>query len=258
MKYDVYQTTLYIYKNFQNKKMKTIILFSVLFLSLVSCTNEESNYITVNGRVEREINGEGVPNQLVILIMQQTHGTGYWSYKTEIDYKQVTTDSEGNFSVSMKNDSNTSLSGFKPQDDNYTQFQLNSVDPNKNIVIKINKFIKFKIYVNNTNPFDVNDFVSISFASGLPQNFRTKIENFGNTNTIHPAENLPGGGGVGAYEDASWKGTNVNSIVYYNVPENADNHKIVWYKQKNGTETKGVSPEIPFQPNQINEYHFDY
>jgi hypothetical protein len=242
--------------------VKTIILISVLFLSLMSCTSEESNeeskYITVNGRVEREISGEGVPNQLVILIMKQTHGTGYWSYKTEIDYKQVTTDSEGNFSVSMKNDSNTSLSGFKPQDDNYTQFQLNAVDPNKNILIKINKFIKFKIYVKNTNPFDINDYIYIDFASGSPQSFRTKIENFGEPNKFYPAEVLAGGGIIGAHEDASWKGTNVNSIVYYNVPENADYYKIVWYKQKNGIETKGVSPEIPFQPNQINEYHFNY
>lgn len=238
--------------------MKTIILFSVVFLSLIGCTTEESNYITVNGRVEREISGEGVSNQIVHLTMDQYHGTGYWSYKTEIDSKQVTTDANGNFSVSMKNGDNTLVTAYKPQDDNYTAFQLFSFEPNKKVVLKINKFIKFKIYVNNTNPFDVNDFVSISFASGLPQNFRTKIENFGNTNTIHPAENFPGGGGVGAYEDASWKGTNVNSIVYYNVPENADNHKIVWYKRKNGIETSGVSPEIPFQPNQINEYHFDY
>lgn len=258
MKYDVYQTTLYILKNFKNKKMKIIILLSVLFLSLVSCTSEESNYITVNGRVEREISGEGVSNQIVYLTMNQYHGTGYWSYKTEIDSKQVTTDANGNFSVSMKNDYNSLVAVFKPQDENYTAFQLFSFEPNKNVILKINKFIKFKIYVNNTNPFDVNDFVSISFASGLPQNFRTKIENLENSNTIHPAEIFPGGGGVGAYEDASWKGTNVNSIVYYNVPENADNHKIVWHKRKNGTETSGVSPEIPFQPNQINEYHFDY
>jgi len=41
-------------------------------LILVSCTTEESNDITVKGRVEREINGEGVPNQLVILMMKQT------------------------------------------------------------------------------------------------------------------------------------------------------------------------------------------
>jgi hypothetical protein len=245
-------------KIFKNEKMKTIILFSVVFLSLVSCTGEESNYITVNGRVEREISGEGVSNQIVHLTMDQYHGTGYWSYKTEIDSKQVTTDANGNFSVSMKNGDNTLVTAYKPQDDSYTAFQLFSFETNKKVILKINKFIKFKIYVNNTDPFDDNDFISISFASGLSQNFRTKIENFGNTNTIDPAENFPGGGGVGAYEDASWKGTNVNAIVYYNVPENADKHKIVWYKRKNGTETSGVSLEIPFQPNQINEYHFDY
>lgn len=259
MKYDVYQTTLYIHKNFKNKKMKIIILLSVLFLSLVSCTSEESNYITVNGRVEREINGEGVANQTVVLDFKQAHGSGqYGTYYTFIESKQVKTDSNGNFSVSVKSADRMFVQVYKEMDDNYSTFELKNFNPTDNIILKVNKFLKFKIFVNNMNPFNENDYIYIDFASGNKQSFRTNIENFGIINIHYPSDITPGAGGTGAFEEASWRGINVNSIVYYNVPENADNHKIVWYKRKNGIETSGVSPEIPFQPNQINEYHFDY
>ena len=121
-----------------------------------------------------------------------------------------------------------------------------------------NYSLKFKIFVNNTNPFNANDYIYIDFASGNKQSFRTKIENFGIENKKYPAENLPGGGTIGAFEEASWRGVNVNSIVYYNVPENADTHKVYWLKLKNGIETSGVTLEIPHQENQINEFNFDY
>lgn len=147
---------------------------------------------------------------------------------------------------------------YKEMDDNYSTFELKNFNPTDNIILKVNKFLKFKIFVNNMNPFNENDYIYIDFASGNKQSFRTNIENFGIINIHYPSDITPGAGGTGAFEEASWRGINVNSIVYYNVPENADNHKIVWYKRKNGIETSGVSPEIPFQPNQINEYHFDY
>ncbi|UQD56200.1 hypothetical protein [Flavobacterium sp. K5-23] len=204
------------------------------------------------------MNGEGISNQQVLLQINQVHGTGYWSYTTRIDSKEVTTDSNGNFSTSMKNESNTFVSVFKSQDDNYTAFELSNFNTNKDIVLKVNKFLKFKIYVNNTNPFDANDYIYIDFFSGNKQSFRTKIENFGIQNKHYPAENLPGGGTTGAFEESSWRGINVNSIVYYNVPENADNYKIYWLKLKNTIESSGVTPEIQFQEDQVNEYNFNY
>lgn len=239
--------------------MKKIILFSVFVFILVGCSNDENNnYITVKGRVEREINGEGISNQKISLQINQVHSPGYWAYTTKVDSKEVTTDSNGNFSTSMKNDSNTYVSVFKSQDDNYTAVEMTYFDTNEDLILKVNKFIKFKIYVNNTNPFDVNDYIHIDFVSGNPQSFRTNIENFGIQNIHYPAENLPGGGGAGAFEHASWRGINVNSIVYYNVPENADIHKVYWLKEKNAIKTSGVTSEIPFQVNQVNEFHFDY
>lgn len=239
--------------------MKKLILLSVFAFILVSCSSEdETNYVTVQGRVERELNGDGISNQKVLLEINQIHGTGNWAYTTKIDSKEVTTDSNGNFSTSMKNDSNTFVSVYKAQDDNYTSFELTQFDINTNLILKVNKFIKFKIFVNNTTPFDGNDYVHINFFSGNYQNFRTNIENFGVQNMQFPAENLPGGGTIGPHEETTWNGTNVNSIVYYNVPENADNHKIIWLKVKNSIETSGVTSEIPFQENQVNEFHFDY
>lgn len=236
---------------------KLILLFALIFI-LCSCSNDEDNYVTIKGRVERELNGEGIPNQKVSLEIMQIHGTGNWAYTTKVDSKEVTTDSNGNFSTSMKNGSNTFVSVYKAQDDNYTAFELTNFDLNKDLLLKVNKFLKFKIFVNNTNPFNSSDYIYIDFASGFYQSFRTKIENFGIENTNYPAENLPGGGQIGAYEEASWKGMNVNSIVYYNVPENTESHQVYWRKEKNSVETTGVTSEIPFQENQINEFHFDY
>ena len=238
--------------------MKKLLIISALIFIIYSCSNDENNYVTVKGRVERELNGEGVSNQKVFLEINQIHGTGYWSYTTKVDSKEVITDSNGNFSASMKNDSNTFVSVIKFQDDNFTSFELTNFEINKDLILKVNKFLKFKIFVNNTNPFNSNDYIYIDFASGFNQSFRTKIENFGIENIKYPAETLSGGATIGAFEVASWRGENVNSIVYYNVPENADYHKIYWIKVKNATETTGVTLEIPFQENQLNEFHFDY
>lgn len=233
--------------------MKKIIVISTLIFTLYSCSNNEDNYVTIRGRVEREVNGEGISNQKVLLEINQVHGTGYWSYTSKVDSKEVTTDSNGDFSTSMKNESNTFVSVIKLQDDNYTAYQLTSYDINKNLILKVNKFLKFKIFVNNTNPFNANDYVYVNFFSGDEQSFRTNIENFGVHNNFTIA--TPGDPSI---QNTSWNGTNVNSIVYYNVPENADTHKVNWQKEKNGIETSGVTLEIPFQENQINEYHFDY
>jgi hypothetical protein len=236
--------------------MKKMIVISTLIFTLYSCSKDEDNYVTIRGRVEREINGEGIATQKVLLQINQVHGTGYWSYTTKVDSKDVTTDSNGNFSTSMKNDSNTFVSVAKLRDDNYTANQLTSFDINKNLILKVNKFLKFKIFVNNTNPFNANDYIYVNFFSGDEQSFRTNIDNFGIINIHYPS--TPGAGGSDVFEEASWRGVNVNSIVYYNVPENADTHKVYWLKEKNGIETSGVTLEIPFQENQINEFHFDY
>lgn len=41
--------------------MKKLILLSVLAFILISCSSEdETNYVKVQGRVERELNGEGI------------------------------------------------------------------------------------------------------------------------------------------------------------------------------------------------------
>ncbi|MCG2611462.1 hypothetical protein LZZ90_08075 [Flavobacterium sp. SM15] len=238
--------------------IKISVLISALFLILAGCSNDDTNYITVKGKVIREANGEGVPNQKLTLRMKKINGTGYWSYTTEIDSKEVITDSNGNFNVAMNSDSNISVSVSKQNDDDYTGIELTNFNPANDIVLKVNKFMKFKIFVNNTSPFDANDYIYISFFSGNNQSVRTKIENFGIANIFYPQDDLPGGGSFEGHDETAWRGVNVNSIVYYNVPENATDTKIFWTKRKNGIETNGFTSDIPYQIDQINEYHFDY
>lgn len=236
--------------------MKKTLLIFAFSIGLIGCSEDET-YFTVKGRVEREINGEGVSNRTVYLKIDKIHVSGSWSSTTEIDSKQVTTDSDGNFSIAMKDDSHIVITAYTPQDDNYTSFEANFA-PNNNVILKVNRFEKFRVFVNNTNPFDSNDYINIDFFSSNVQSFVSEIQNFGIQNIHHPAEILPGGGGTGAYEETAWIGINVNSFVIYNVPENANSHKIFWRKKRNGIQTEGITATIPFQPNQINDYNFNY
>lgn len=238
--------------------MKKIILIFSIVLFISSCSNDDK-FITISGRVERASTGEGIDNQVVYLFIGQAHGSGpYGSYYTNIESKQVTTDLNGNFSLTVKSVDRMFVKVSKSPDNIYAGSELKGFNPNDKIILKVQKFLKFKIYVKNVNPFDLNDFININLVSGNVQNFRTKIENFGIENIKYPEENLPGGGTIGAFEDASWRGLNVNSIVHYNVPENAESFSIVAYKKKNGIDNTIVIHNIPFQIDQINTYNFDY
>lgn len=243
--------------------MKKFIKIAIIFYILNSCSKETENYITIKGEVIRELNNEGIGNQKILLKMIKTFNTGY-HYTTEIDSKIIYTDNNGKFTVNMKSDSNTHITAFKYQDDDFEQYGLSEEIPNNifqtnsDIIIKVNKLIKFKIYVEHTNPFDNNDFVKIDFFAGNKQSYRTKIENFGVQNTYFPIEYLPGGGSFGAHEDASWTGTNVNSIIYYSVAENADQFKIQWKLRKNSIETTGFTSDLTSYINQVNEFHYNY
>lgn len=234
--------------------MKKMIVISTLIFTLYSCSKDEDNYVTIRGRVEREINGEGIANQNVFLDLKQAHGSGqYGTYYTLIESKLVKTDPNGNFSLTVKSEDRMFVEVYKEMDDNYSTFELKSFNPSDNIVLKVNKLIKFKIYVNNVNPFDSNDYVLAYFYSGIVQNFRTKIENFGVHNNFTIASP-----GIPSIQDTSWNGTNVNSIIYYSVPEDALEYKVGWIKRKNGIESNGSTNDLPFQVDQENEYYFNY
>ena len=226
---------------------KIALILGIILVVVVSCTDDDK-YVTINGKVERIINGDGIPNQIVSLQIRQVHGSGqYGTYYTDIESKQVTTDSNGKFSVVVKNADRMFVEVFKSSDENYATFELKSFNPNDNIILGIHKYIKFKVYVKNINPFDLNDHINVNLVTGNVQNFVEKIENFGLQNSISPI-----------YLDTSWRGINVNSVIYYNIPENAERYGIVAYQIKNSVNNTIVINNIPFQINQINEFNFNY
>ena len=234
-----------------------LLMFSFL---ASSCSVDDAEYITINGKVERSINQDGIENQLVKVMTRKTFGSGWFSYTRVLDSTVVRTDVNGLFSVNLLNDLNAYATVVYHGDDDYLGsgiFRNYPID--EPIIIKTDKFIKFKIFVNNTNPFDENDFIKIDFFAPPSSNVkRTNIENFGIENTHYPAEPLPGGGSIGPYEEASWTGTNVNSIVYYSAPESAQSFKIRWYKNKNGFQTDGFTDDIPYNINLVNSFSFEY
>ncbi|WP_291089775.1 hypothetical protein [Flavobacterium sp. BFFFF1] len=238
--------------------MRRILLLLLILLGAAGCSDDGDNQYTLTGRLAREVNNEGVANQTVYIQAYEVRDAGNpWAFAERIDSTTVVSDADGNFRVQIKHPSNGYLRVYTPGDDHYDSAQY-SFDPDEPIVLKVQKYLKFKIAVQTTSPYDENDYVHIDFFAGNVQGFMTEIENFGLPNVSYPAEQLPGGGGTGAWEDTSWKGTNVNSVVYYNVPENAETHKIFSTKIKNGIQVSGVTQEIPFQEDAVNEYVLEY
>ncbi len=240
--------------------MKITYLILPFFLILFGCSSDNViDHITLYGKVERAINGDGIPDHLVTVRTRKSHGSGLLGTTEELDSKEVVTDVSGNFSVSLVNEDGAFVTITHIGGENYSSsstYRDYSID--EPILIKVDKLIKFKISVNNTNPINENDYIKIDFFSGLHQAKRTEIENFGIDNTYHPEEPLPGGGSLGAWEETSWTGIDVNSIVYYSVPETADHFKIRWYMTKNGIETDGFTNDIPYDIEEINSYSFEY
>ena len=147
--------------------MKKITLFIGIIILLISCTDDDK-YVTINGKVERIINGDGIPGQIVNLKVRQAHGSGqYGTYFTDIELKQVTTDSNGKFSVIVKSADRMFVEVFKSSDENYATFELKSFNPNNNIILGIHKYVKFKVYVKNINPFDSNDYIKINWRYNI-------------------------------------------------------------------------------------------
>lgn len=239
--------------------MKISYLFLSIFLILFSCSSDDAEYAKINGKVQRAINGDGIANQTVIVMTRLYTGSGLFSTIKDLDRTEVITDANGNFSANLKSDANAFVTIVYQGDDDYAgSGSFEDYPMGVPVIIETDKFIKFKVSVNNTNPIDENDFIHIEFYAGLMNVTRTKIENFGVDNTYYPEETLPGGGTIGPTEETSWTGTNVNSIVYYSVPETSEHFKIRWYKRKNGLNTDGFSDEIPNDINQLNSFAFEY
>jgi len=239
--------------------MKISYLLFPIFLILISCSSDDADYATINGRVVRAINGNGIPDQSVIVMTRKHTGSGMLSSIKELDRTEVTTDENGDFSVALITEADAFVTVVNQGNDDYSG-NASYVDYpiGAPVIIEVDKFIKFKIFVKNINPIDENDFINIDFFAGLLSVKRTNIENFGVDNTYHPEEQLPGGGSIGAWEETSWTGTNVNSIVYYSVPETAEHFKIRWFMKKNGVESDGFTNDIPYNINQLNPFSFEY
>lgn len=239
--------------------MKISYLLLPVILILLGCSSDDLNYATINGRVERAINGDGVANQQVSVMTRKSNGSGLLAYTEELDSREVITDENGNFLVSLKSEVDAFVTIVHQGDENYSGSGIYRSYPiDEPIIIKVDKFVKFKIFVNNTNPVNENDYIKIDFYAGFSNVKRTEIENFGIENTYHPEEQNPGGGSIGPWEETSWTGMDVNSIVHYSVPETAEDFKIRWRLKKNDIETDGFTSDIPYNIEAINLYAFEY
>lgn len=235
--------------------MKISYVIAAILFVFTSCSIDDDTYSTIEGKLERTINGEGIPNQTITVMTRRLRGTGLLSSNIELDSRDVVTDQNGNFSLSLLSESDAFVTiVYQGDDDYYGGGSFRDYPMNEPVIVKTDKLVKFKIYVNNTNPVDENDFVKVEFFAGIPSVRRTGIENFGNDNTSYPLDTSSSG----VYEETSWTGTDVNSIIYYSVKETAEDFKIQWNIIKDGVETNGFTDNIPYEINQINPFSFDY
>ena len=234
--------------------MKATLIILSLFFFITSCSVEDDKVFTINGRVVRELTGEGLANQKVSIETMVVRGTFPYTYVVDLERKEVLTNIDGTFSVQVKGGDNYIYSTYKAEDENYSASELQNFYFTEQAILKVHKFLKFKVYVNNTNPFDASDFIHVGFYTGNANSYVNGIENFGAANVYYPAQS----DGTGALEETSWYGTNVNSIIYFSTVEIAENFKLYWQKRKNGIDTSGFTENLPSEIDVVNEYHFDY
>lgn len=204
---------------------------------------DDEDFAVIEGRVQRAIDETGIANQSVTLFTLNQSQRELLN-RESLEQKTVTTDEDGNFSALMRSEAGAFVSAiYSGDEDFYGSGILRDYSIDEPIIINTDKYIKFKISVTNTDPFDENDFIEIDLYVPGHNVIRTGIENIGVDNTS---------------EETSWTGTNVNSIVSYSVREIADEFKIRWRMVKNGIETTGYTDEIPYDVDQINSFSFDY
>lgn len=238
------------------EKTLKLVLLNLIFAT-ISCTVEDEN-ILVQGQLVREINEIGISNEKLTLKMGKIKGHGLFSSTYYIDKKEVFTDENGYFSAYMQDVDNTFITIDIENANHFVEDIIKSYNPSEFIKLKRNYYLDFKVILKNVNPFNDADYVEINFYSGLHQNFITHIENFGIQNFQTPPEYLIGGGVIGAQSYPIWIGQNVYSNIYFKVPENSNHFKMMKKVKKNNIETFEMTDDIPYEYNQINEFHINY
>lgn len=227
---------------------KLLLITLPFIFAFFSCSIDEYNYINIEGKVIRTINGDGVANQSVTVISRIRTRTGLLSTTRDLDQTNVKTDENGNFSTNLIKGNFVSIIHQGDEDFSGSGI-LRDYSINEEIIIESNKLVKFKILVKNTNPLDENDFIKIHFFNGLgaSEPKRTSVTDFG----LNLAELIN-------WKETTWTGTDVNSSINYSVDETSQDFKILWIKRKNGIETSGFTNDIPYNLNQLNIYTFEY
>ncbi|MES2748206.1 MAG: hypothetical protein V4648_07495 [Bacteroidota bacterium] len=227
--------------------MKKVLVLFILITNL-SCSVNDDTYVVVKGTIIRQSTNEGVPNAKVsIKTKTLSSSNSPWSFWSEVDAKNATTDENGNFSVTLKYEKDNDVVHVYKLSDNYTDYEKSyTLSESNTIVIPVIKYEKLKIFVNNTMPFDANDAIEVSiYQQNLSyiHSIVQSIDNFG----IAPST---------AYYPY-WVGTNVNSVINGNLQEGAA-YKIVWSVRKNGITTEYDSGFMPTIYDATNEFHINY
>src|SRR5690606_16013146 len=83
--------------------MKILYLILPIFFIIASCTSDDIDYVTIHGKIQRAVNGNGIANQSITVMTRKSTGSGLFSIISELDRKEVLTDENGNFSVALVN-----------------------------------------------------------------------------------------------------------------------------------------------------------
>lgn len=231
--------------------MRNFITFLILLsLSLGSC-KKHSKHVKVSGKVEHVRTGNGVSNVEIELNTQSSSPGIFGSITTVHDTKTVITDENGNFSVRMKTEKESSVAiKTEGKDDFYCEDPRQTFSYKSDIIIPAIKWVDTRIHVKNVNPYDENDWVQVRLWANLDALIEfQKVEDYGSE---YKGISLISG------EFARWEGTDINSTIYFKMTEDVIVPEILWKTRKNGVEKEGRLTIPNFDPDKVNEYTFEF
>lgn len=244
------------------------LIFFILLIVATSCAKvDESDlkYIEIKGKIVNQYTNEPIPNISFNVRTGLKHQNGedpsIWDWTETLDYIDITTDEQGEFSEQIAYESLTnSLVFSRKNDDTYTQFiegNLNNtiadISENNPFIIGVRNWEDLVITVKSIDPYDENDSINIYVRQSntpLDMSIVTDIINHGDQNQ---PQSIATDDGLRAF----WIGNNVDSEITVHI-QNDSYYSIQTSVTKNGIETISWTDEIEMTNGIVNEYEINY
>lgn len=252
--------------------MKQIVKIGLMVLSLIaisSCDLDGLNRQEVSGVLISEVSGKGIANTSLTATVLSASGYGIFSSSNQVSRKEITTNHQGEFSLSVKYEDRDNWVWFTKNDEEKStdilnivpRFYISELDEGP-ATLYVREFHPLEITVKNVDPFDSEDAIYVSVFFTVQEN--DNDINFRYTHSViydivnRLDENLPHTYPVtdnGLRPD--WIGDQVDSTIYGRLQE-ATTYKVIWSVRKNGVVTEYSTDFIPTDADAVNRVQIMY